>query len=487
VAAALLAFSSPASASPLFPQCPELGFDTGCAVLFTINPDGSITKSTDVAQGPFDGVEDTLVGVQNNTALTTIPSLTLSGTASPGIFAFDKDGLCSGVNSSKGSGFKPPPSGCPFGPTSYEGPNTSFSIVDENDGTVNFTGGLAPGASTYFSLEGPPSVSGGISVEQPIIVKSTTINAVEAKSFSGVVATASDADPASTGSEYEATIEWGDGESSTGTVSGTGGSFEVTGSHTYADEGSFPVKVTLTDTDTPANQGSATSTAKVADAALSATGVKTSSSPTFSGTVANFTDEDSSTSTASNFTATIEWGDGTSSTGSVGGSGGSYSVNGNHTYKSTGFFTIVVKIVDDGGSTAEATSTVLIFGTAAGGNFVIGDLNAAIGSPVTFWGAQWAALNSLSGGPGPASFKGFEDSPATAACGTSWTTDPGNSTPPPAGPLPEYMAMIVSSSVSKSGSEISGDTPHVVVVKTNPGYAPNPGHAGTGTVVAQIC
>jgi hypothetical protein len=25
------------------------------------------------------------------------------------------------------------------------------------------------------------------------------------------------------------------------------------------------------------------------------------------------------------------------------------------------------------------------------------------------------------------------------------------------------------------------------VVKTNPGYAPNPSHAGTGTVVAQIC
>jgi hypothetical protein len=48
--------------------------------------------------------------------------------------------------------------------TTYEGPNTSFSIVDENHGTVNFTGGLAPGASTYFSLKGPPSVTETISV-----------------------------------------------------------------------------------------------------------------------------------------------------------------------------------------------------------------------------------------------------------------------------------------------------------------------------------
>ena len=118
---------------------------------------------------------------------------------------------------------------------------------------------------------------------------------------------------------------------------------------------------------------------------------------------------------------------------------------------------------------------------------MIGDNEAAVGTSVTFWGAQWWKLNPMSGGSGPASFKGFEDSPAAVTCGTSWTTDPGNSTPPPAGPLPGFMAIIVSSSVSQSGSTISGNTPHRVVVQTNPGYAPNPGHAGTGTVVAPIC
>jgi len=49
------------------------------------------------------------------------------------------------------------------------------------------------------------------------------------------------------------------------------------------------------------------------------------------------------------------------------------------------------------------------------------------------------------------------------------------------------MGVISTDSAQKSGEQISGATPHIVVVQTNPGYAPNPGHAGTGTVVASVC
>jgi uncharacterized repeat protein (TIGR01451 family) len=124
---------------------------------------------------------------------------------------------------------------------------------------------------------------------------------------------------------------------------------------------------------------------------------------------------------------------------------------------------------------------------AGGGNFVIGDNNASVGVSVTFWGARWWKLNSLTGGAAPASFKGFAKSPSTVTCGTDWTTSPGNSAPPPPGPLPSFMAVIVASSINQSGSTISGNTVHMVIVRTNPGYEPNPGHPGTGTVVAQIC
>ena len=50
-----------------------------------------------------------------------------------------------------------------------------------------------------------------------------------------------------------------------------------------------------------------------------------------------------------------------------------------------------------------------------------------------------------------------------------------------------YIAVIVSSSITKSGSTISGDTIKIVIVQTDPGYAGNPGHAGTGKVVATLC
>lgn len=146
---------------PLFTQCPAIGADTGCGILITFNADGTTTIATDPGQPPFDGIEDTLVGVQNN-AKVAIPSTTITGTTSPPIFGFDGDGLC--------AGYTPGPTGCPFGLTGYEGPGTSFTGIsaDQNTGTVVFTGGLAPGASAYFSLEGaldassislPPTIS----------------------------------------------------------------------------------------------------------------------------------------------------------------------------------------------------------------------------------------------------------------------------------------------------------------------------------------
>jgi hypothetical protein len=49
------------------------------------------------------------------------------------------------------------------------------------------------------------------------------------------------------------------------------------------------------------------------------------------------------------------------------------------------------------------------------------------------------------------------------------------------------MAVIVASSVQKNGSTISGNITKIVIVRTNPGYGPSPGQAGTGTVVAVIC
>jgi hypothetical protein len=316
-----------------------------------------------------------------------------------------------------------------------------------------------------------------------------SISATEGRAFTATVATFTDGDTFATAAEYSATIVWGDGSSSAGTITGGSGTFSVAGGHTYAEEGTNNVTVTITDVDTNITTATANS-ATVTDAALTASpACSATSALSYNGSTATFTDAASPSGTLSDFSATINWGDGTSSTGVVtGANGGPYTVSGAHTYATTGIFTITTTISDVGGSKAMTSCNTVGFAFApGGGSFVIGDQNSATGSSVTFWGAQWAKNNPTGGGSAPRSFKGFAEDPTTPSCGVAWTTDPGNSTPPPDGPLPAFMAVIVTSSVAKDGSEISGNTVHIVVVKTNPGYAANPGHAGTGTVVAAVC
>jgi hypothetical protein len=136
-------------------------------------------------------------------------------------------------------------------------------------------------------------------------------------------------------------------------------------------------------------------------------------------------------------------------------------------------------------SSATAASG-LEYDYSAGGAFVIGDQSALTGRPVTFWADDWAKANVLSGGAAPSAFKGFTNTSAIPSCGAAWPTAPGSSSTPPA-TVPTYVAVIVSANVNQAADLISGDTVAVVVVATDPGYGPSPGHVGTGRVVATIC
>jgi hypothetical protein len=144
----------------------------------------------------------------------------------------------------------------------------------------------------------------------------------------------------------------------------------------------------------------------------------------------------------------------------------------------------------------------VVFEYTAGGTFVIGDVTAGaptVGNTVTFWGSKWAKSNALSGSSTPRQMTGFVATRAIPACGASWTTGAGNRGPAPphwalghlnAGAparVPSYTAMIVTSQVTMSRGALVGDTVHVVVVRTDAGYRPNPGATGQGTIVAVIC
>ena len=124
----------------------------------------------------------------------------------------------------------------------------------------------------------------------------------------------------------------------------------------------------------------------------------------------------------------------------------------------------------------------------SGLSFVIGDLSAVVGHHVTFWGAQWAKSNKLSGGSAPSAFKGFAENttPDPAFCGGTWTSGAGGSSGPPA-TLPSTISVIVASSITKHGSVISGNIPQMAVINVDPGYQPDPSHPGTGTVMSVGC
>ena len=160
------------------------------------------------------------------------------------------------------------------------------------------------------------------------------------------------------------------------------------------------------------------------------------------------------------------------------------------TYSSThtGTDTWGASVTNLAGSIPSNTVTVTwtISFAPGGGSFVIGDREDVMGPQVYWWGAQWWKVDKMSGGLGPASFKGYELSNSSPWCGQTWTTRPGNSPHPPAS-VPGLMAVIVSSHITKSGPTISGNIVHIVLVRTNAGYGPNPGHRGTGTIVDQLC
>jgi hypothetical protein len=159
----------------------------------------------DSSQPPYEGVADSLMGIQNNSS-HSVQSISLA--ASSGLlFNFDGDGLCNPGSGPAPAGCQPPPGSsatcnpstantthCSFPPppgeppgytapgaknyseetsmtpvpgawpngdlqNGYEGPRTWFSNVssDFNSGVVNLSPPLAPGESTYFSVEQPTS------------------------------------------------------------------------------------------------------------------------------------------------------------------------------------------------------------------------------------------------------------------------------------------------------------------------------------------
>ena len=143
-AAALLAsvalFGNPSGAHAAS-VCPALGNDTDCGVIIDVTDSGATISVT--GQGPYDGADDTLVGVVNQST-KNLPVSSLNLTSGNNIFGFDGDGIDT---------YGAP--GNAQDSTGYGGPNAHFTNIsaDQTSGTVSFVTPIPPGGTAYFGLE----------------------------------------------------------------------------------------------------------------------------------------------------------------------------------------------------------------------------------------------------------------------------------------------------------------------------------------------
>ena len=212
------------------------------------------------------------------------------------------------------------------------------------------------------------------------------LTGTEGAALTGVtVATFSDANPNATVNDFTAMITWGDGSTSAGTVVATGNGFAVTGTHTYADEGSYLASVAITDKG--GSTANASTTVTVNDAALTAAAAApltgTEGAALTGVTVATFSDANPN-ATVNDFTAMITWGDGSTSAGTVVATSNGFAVTGTHTYADEDSYLASVAITDKGGSTANASTTVTVNDAA---------LTAAAAAPLT--GTEGTALTGV--------------------------------------------------------------------------------------------
>jgi hypothetical protein len=268
------------------------------------------------------------------------------------------------------------------------------SLLVENFQRINVIAGQVEGAT----LPPPPTFGSSPSVRG---VDGIPLTNVDVATFTSLFLDA-------TSASFGATINWGDGTSTAGTIVPDASDptvFSVEGSHTYATPSpadGFSIGVTvnarlINTTSVPqltlqgTSSASTTTTAVISDAALTAQGATIADSPTADSLIASFTYAGGSVPT-SNFSGTVQWGDGTTSsltssdfipvptTASV----ASYEVVDEHTYGSPGTYPILVTIDSNFGSAAVASSTAIASAPVIPGPLNLnGTLNPASDSGVS--------------------------------------------------------------------------------------------------------
>lgn len=145
----------------------------------------------------------------------------------------------------------------------YFNGQTSLGMIFAPAGTTSFAGALfgdpvvtrvviTLGPDAMFNLDGSPGATAPVAADDLVLAEpgagQPSVAAMAGVPVSTRLASFSDTDPAATPADFRATIDWGDGVRTLGTIAdAASGDFVVTGSHTYAQAGSYTAKVTVND------------------------------------------------------------------------------------------------------------------------------------------------------------------------------------------------------------------------------------------------
>ncbi|MFT3920939.1 MAG: Ig-like domain-containing protein [Myxococcales bacterium] len=220
--------------------------------------------------------------------------------------------------------------------------------------TVTKTGGLTASASGQM-----------INVTHVITVTGQTAHIDPGNSINGAVASFTSDNSQDSAEDFFAIVSWGDGTQSLGLITGEGGMFTVSGQHAYSQPGSYPIHVEVTDDD-PA-VGSIVvgqNLPEIPNVTLQVFGknlvINAGEALSQSNVLAEVFETDVGGTPAA-VTASINWGDGKTSNGTVNGSDGQFEVTGDHTYTSEGAYKVTITISGSGTSTL-GTASILVLG-----------------------------------------------------------------------------------------------------------------------------
>ena len=275
----------------------------------------------------------------------------------------------------------PSPTGQPAGLAGIDG---RIYSIGGTDGTTYYSSvyayepvGPDTGSSTA-TVNVAPAISG---------LAAYTTFTVGQDSGAVTLATFTDATPSAAGN-YTATIDWGDGgttpDTSAGTVTLAGNLFTVTGSHTYSTRGEYPVSVSVQETGNGDDSVQVSSDDPVAGAALTVTAVPFSpvrGAAITNQEVATFSAAGTVVGSVSDYTATVTWGDGDTSSGVITAEGsvaGQFDVTASkpNPYATAGAETVVVTVSDGGASPQAANSWATIASVPTGRDLLASAVDA---------------------------------------------------------------------------------------------------------------